>query len=261
MTKEDFSDRGFSIVLPNDPNYNSELKHLSFSTSVVAQRLRPFSVIVRNTSQRTIVAFGIRWTKRHIQSGSIATDDGIYVQRFGLLDGNRPHYDGPLEGIIPPGTSLLVTVAGVIQKVGDGDTFDHPLSDLSQWAFEKVRLDSVVFDDGEAFGPDQLGAVKRLKAQVDGQQDLMQELSDRLSHGENFQDVLRGLQSADLSKAESPPQSDVDSQDVYALIRQQYLQELSMTATNFGEDVARRRLQQLKYTTKPTIRFGASGGK
>jgi hypothetical protein len=261
MTKQDFSEHGFSIVLPNDPGFESELKHLGFSTSVGAQRLRPFSVIVRNTSHRMIVAFGIRWTKRHVQSGNVATSDGIYVQRFGLLDGGHPRYDGPLEGIIQPEGSRFVTVVGMIQKASELENLDPSLPDLSQWVFEKVQLDSVVFDDGDAFGADQLGAVKRLEAQVDAQQDLMQELSDRLARGEHFEEVLRNLQGAESSKPDPSSQPNASPKDVYTLTRQQYLQELSVTEKNFGEDAARRRLRQLKYTTKPTIRLSASGGK
>jgi hypothetical protein len=258
MLKEDFSQQGVSLVLPNDPSYGSELQRLGFSNNPAEESVRPASVVIKNTSQRTIVAFGIRWTKRHLRTGTIAPSDVSGSQPFGLLDGNRRHYDRPLEGTIPPGTSRLVTAAGMVQTARD---LGKTVVDMKEWAFEKVQLDSVVFDDGEAFGPDHLDVVKRLKARVDALHELTQEISTRLSQGEQLHAVLEELTSVAPSKSELSALSPFDPSDVTALVRQQYLDELATTAKNFGDEVARGRLLQLTYTTRPIIRWTESGGK
>ncbi len=257
MLKEDFPKQGVSLVLPDDASYGSELQRLGFSNNP-EESMRPASVVIKNTSRRTVIAFGISWTKRHLRTGTIAPSNVSGSQPFGLLDGNRPHYDGPLEGAIPPGTSRLVTAAGMVQTARD---LGKTIVDMKEWAFEKVQLDSIVFDDGEAFGPDHLDVVKRLKARVDALHELTQEISTRLSQGEQLHAVLEELTSVAPSKSELSALSPFDPRDVTTLVRQQYLDELATTAKNFGDEVARRRLQQLMYTTRPTIRWTESGGK
>src|SRR5437660_12074076 len=69
MTKSDFPEQGFSIVLPDEPSYGSELRKLGLQP-------QPFAVLVKNTSRRAVVAFGIRFTKR-FDNGHIATSDVI----------------------------------------------------------------------------------------------------------------------------------------------------------------------------------------
>jgi hypothetical protein len=64
MTKEDLSEHGFSIILPDDPSYGAELEKLGPSANFRAERLGPSSVVVKNTSRRAIVAFGVRFTER-----------------------------------------------------------------------------------------------------------------------------------------------------------------------------------------------------
>jgi hypothetical protein len=259
MLKEDFSQQGVSLVLPDDPSYGSELERLGFSNNPAEASVRPASVLIKNTSHHTVIAFGISWTKRHLRTGSIAPSHVSGSQPFGLLDGNRPHYDGPMEGTIPPGTSRLVTAAGMVQTADDlGKTIGLI---WKEWAFEKVQLDSIVFDNGEAFGPDHLGVVKGLKARVETLQDLTQEIFTRFSQGEQLRAVLEELSSVAPSKSEVATLSPFDPSNVPTLVRQQYLDELATTAKNFGDEVARGRLHQLMYTTRPTIRWTESVGK
>jgi hypothetical protein len=261
MVKEDFFEHGFSIVLPDDPSYGSELQKLGLSGNPGVERLRPFSVVVKNTSQRTVVAFGIRWTKRD-PAGNVATDDGMYMQPHALLDGGRVRYDRPLEGVIQPRASRLLTVAGMVQTIAESKNLSlHPLPDVSHWSIEKVELDSAVFDDGEAIGPDKLEVVKRLKARVDAQQDLLEEVSNRVANGELLHNVLQELQKTALSQTQPGTLTKLDLDDVYGLVRQQYLDELAATETNVGEEAANRRIQQLKYVRRPAIRQAMAGGK
>lgn len=258
MLKKDFPQQGISLVLPSDSSYETELQKLGFSGNVATERVRPASVVIKNTSQHTIIAFGISWTKRHLKTGTLSPSSVSCSQSLGLLDGNRRHYDGPLEGTIPPGTSRLVTVAGMIQTASD---LGKTILNVEEWRFEEVLIDSVVFEDGEAFGPDHLDVAKRLQARVDALQELTQEISNNLSQGGQLGAVLEGLTSVSPSQSEMSVLSPFNPGDVRGLVRQQYLEELAATAKNAGEDVARRRLRQLMYTTRPTIRRVQSGGR
>jgi hypothetical protein len=250
MTKEDFSKHGVSIVLPDDPNYGSELGRLGASVKSSAERPGSFAVVVKNTSGRAIAAFGMRFTKR-FADGRIATSDIVASQPSALLDLGQPgRYDRPPEGLIMPGAARLVTTDGM---VGSTNTGLMSYRTTTPWKIIKVELDSVVFDDGEATGPDDLGVVERLRSHIDAQQDLMEEISDRLSHRELLHDILQELQRTASSKAEPDALKELNPRYVYDLARQQYLKELSTTEANAGDEIALRRFKQLKYVTRPTI--------
>jgi hypothetical protein len=122
----------------------------------------------------------------------------------------------------------------------------------------QVQLDSAVFDDGGAIGPDQLNVVKRLRVHINAQQDLMEEISDRLATGRRLREVLRDLQEtssrADFSELEiKTALATADIEKVYPLVRLHYLAELSTTEAHAGDEIAIRRLQQLKYAARPNI--------
>ncbi|MGH9571179.1 MAG: hypothetical protein ACRD4F_16150, partial [Candidatus Angelobacter sp.] len=56
MTKKDFAGAGFSITLPTDPGFDTELRELGFGQNEDSNILRPLSVILKNSSDRSIVA-------------------------------------------------------------------------------------------------------------------------------------------------------------------------------------------------------------
>jgi hypothetical protein len=259
MEKEDFPEHGISIVLPDDPSYGSELERLGFSPS--AELLPPFSVMVKNASRRVVVAFGVRFTKRYAD-GHVATSDVGSSQTYALVDPGRPNrYDTPLQGLVIQGAARLVTPDGVVDPARKGGAPYTSYRTDTPWTIIKVELDSVVFDDGEAIGPDKLDVVKRLKAHIEAQQDLMEEIANRFSRGELLHNVLQELRTTELSKADAGTLTKLNLGDVYTLVRRQYLDELSATETNAGEEAANKRIQQLKYVRRPNVRQALAGGK
>jgi len=252
MVKEDFSEHGFSIILSDDPAFGDELQKLGFSTNP-----SPYSVVVKNTSQRGIVAFGMRFTKR-FANGHIATSDVTETQPSALVDRGRPvRYDKPYGVLVMPGRSRLITPEnGIVNPSPKATTAHTSYQPNLSWTITKVELDSAVFDDGEAVGPDQLDVVKRLKAHVDALQDLVEEISGRLAKGERLNAVLQDLTTSSntgFSKRDVRTMTPTNLDQVYSLVRQHYLGELSATETNAGEEIATRRLRQLQYTIRPRI--------
>jgi hypothetical protein len=57
----------------------------------------------------------------------------------------------------------------------------------------QVKIDSVVFDNGDAWGPDNRQMVKKLEEHIRAQQDLAQDISGRLATGESLHTVLEDL--------------------------------------------------------------------
>jgi len=235
MTKKDFAHQGFSILLPDDPHYDGELQKLGLPQNPNPEQ-PSFSVLLKNTSQRAVVAFGIRFTKRLAQGG-LRTSAYAASQPSALLDlGQRemaqremgqpdlaqPNcYSRRPRGLVPPATARLVCEDGIVDPTRRSYTrYRTPMP----FTIVKVQLDSAVFDDGEAIGPDQLNGVNRLGAKINAQQDLMEEISDRLSTGERLREVLRDLQEtssrADFSEIEiKTAMATADIEKVYPLVR------------------------------------------
>jgi hypothetical protein len=254
MVKEDFRDRGLSIVLPDEPAYQAELQRLGFSAPP-----SPYSVVVKNTSHRGIVALGLRFTKQ-FANGHIATSDVAGTEPSALIDRGQPaHDEKPYRALVMPGGSRLVTPEdGIIIHPPSGPGPGHTVFRTRlPWVVTKVELDSVVFDDGEAIGPDHLDVVERLRAHVDAQQDLVEEISGRMANGEPVRGVLQDLAGstpAGFSRETEGATASAIRGRVYASVRLRYIKELSTTEANAGEEAAIRRLRQVRYATRPQIR-------
>jgi hypothetical protein len=248
MLKEDFSQHGVLLVLSDDPTYRSELEKLGPSVVSRADVQGPGAVLVKNTSQQAVVALGVRFTKRS-PSGHFATSDVLESQPWALLDRGQPgRYDKPLAGLVLPGAARLVTPDGLVDPLAKASA--HYWTALP-WTIVKVQLDSVIFCDGEAIGLDQLGLINALKAHVDAQQDLMEQISARLSHGEALRNVLEQI------RGELPPKTENttlrQTGQIYSAVRRQYVDELTATAAGAGDEAAIRRLKQLTYSSRPNI--------
>src|SRR6478609_561780 len=52
MVKRDLAESGFSIILPSESSFDAELMKLGWDNSAEARELKPFSVILKNSSTR-----------------------------------------------------------------------------------------------------------------------------------------------------------------------------------------------------------------
>ena len=160
---------------------------------------KPGSVILKNASQHSLVAFGIRW-KIADPTGFLWTRDVMHMEPRALLDDGRARTD---QISIPARASRLITVEGLIRN-------PEALKDFSS-AFlapgfipVSVQLDFAVFDDGEVVGPDEIGMLPTFQATLDAKQDLMEEISTRLSPRPDLAPDTRGIANC-LSKSGADP--------------------------------------------------------
>ena len=224
---------------------------LGWENSAEARELKPFSVILKNSSTRSIVAFALRWTAVDA-TGNVTTHDRSYIQPSGLLDGGRARRERTeIEHQIRQGASRFITIEGMARSSGELHALASGfLSSPPQFSVTSVVLDAAIFDDGEAIGPDQLGMVDRFKAHFTAEQDLMAEIDSRLASGEVMRDILVDIRGKlSLETADIP----ITPLAIYEDTRNQILSELETTGRNFGDDVAKRVVLFRKYDKKPDI--------
>ena len=252
MTKRDLADDGFLIVGPNDSSFESELRHLNFDKKPEMSTLKPFSVILRNSSSRSVVAFAIKWVVSDA-SGKVLTRSFNYIEPSGLLDGGREKTKRALvEHQIRPGGTRLLTTNGMDRTEDElRDLASSPLPESVQ----HVEIDLAVFDDGESIGPNTLGLMEIFAAYVNARQDVMEEVDSRTAKGENLKSVVADIKSRLTPEADTVQ---VTPRAIYGRNVRAYLTELETTERNFGEATAKNVVSGYKYTVRPNIHLRPS---
>ena len=247
MNKHDLTSAGFSIIASDDPTYETELQRLGLGANVDALAAKPFSAILKNASSRSVVAFALQWTIADA-SGNTVSRDFSYIQPSALLDGGKAKRESaPVEHQIRPGTSRLVTVNGMARNVEE-------LHDLAAQPFvgtvKGIDLDLAIFDDGEAVGPNELGLMERFTAFVNAEQDLMREVSSRMSKGEDAKTIL-----VDIRKKLAPDTGEVPVTPAatYDHNFRIYLAELETTMEHAGTEATKNIVAHRKYDVRPNI--------
>jgi len=244
---KDLAQAGLIIITPTDPAFTGELEKIGFAANPDLLTIKSSAVILKNTSKRSVVAFGVNWTI--VDNGGVTRTRGFnYIQPSGLLDGGKSKREkAQVEHQIRPGTARLLTVNGMART-------GEELHDLAMAEFtgtvSSVELDLAIFDDGEAVGPNQLGLMERFAAYVNAEQDLMQEVDSRMSKGEQLWQILPDIRSRltpDPSGLATTPT------DLYDHNIRVYLTELETTLRNFGEDDTKKVVAHRKYAIRPII--------
>jgi hypothetical protein len=58
----DFSEHGLAIISPSDPAFNNKVSSLfRGEQNALIESLKPFSVLLNNTSDKSIVAYQLKW--------------------------------------------------------------------------------------------------------------------------------------------------------------------------------------------------------
>ena len=256
MTKQDFADHGLAVVLPDEAEFASGLTSLGFSASP-----DPIAVIVKNTSPHKVAALAVEYVGTTADGSSVPVGGFAYYSPSTMLDAGNPSrpVEPPVLGLYP-GSATLVGGSGPLDAKSGHSGHLYSVTPRSSLVDVQVKIDSVVFDNGNALGPDNRHVAKKLREHIRAQQDLMQEISGRLATGESLRTVLEDLSS-------KLPQNDdwrrgLGSKDLptlYRSVRESYLRGLAATSANVGEDAAMRKLRQFTYVARPTI--SQKGGK
>lgn len=247
MTKQDFAAHGVSIVLPAEPTFAAELKALGFSSAST-----PNDVVVRNTSQRSVAAFGIRFLYIFADGTSAPFSSVIALFPQALLDPGQTNRQDR-EPLIKAGNALLVSPEGdgivslapsPVRVSGHVITW-KPVSGI------RVEANAVVFADGAVLGPDDMQVAQQLQSKLNAQQDLIQEISQRLATGEQLGTVLR-----DMTNSASPANtsnSSFDATSLYSRFRKDYLRQLISTHKRYGDAATKDELRRLTFSLIPNI--------
>lgn len=215
------------------------------------ETLKSYSVILQNTTEKTVVAYALRW-EYPAPKGQI----GIWNQSFGqssrLLDGSKrktnPSEDkrgltidpGEWKLVTPKsyiGSDSSVTSEAMAADQGYRTYLQSVVSRLGQGDLT-VTLDGAFFEDGTFVGPDRSGYCDIFKAEVSAKHDLMARVVTASKTGQGLAQVAAEIESSLPASPQDYLRSGATPSDLYEYYKSRYAQEFLNVRKKLGDEAA-----------------------
>jgi hypothetical protein len=202
---------GLVLIGPADPGFEEMASAaLKGRRDIVYETFKPYSVILQNKTEKTVVAYVVR-LEFNSANGKLVSWQRYFGQVTALLDGNKrksnPEADraGPT---IPPNAWKIVTPESYIgsesrvtsEASAANDEFraylQHLTSRLNQGTGMTASLDGAFFEDGTFVGQDKSGFFDIFKAEVNAKQDLMFQIVSGHRAGRDANEVVNEIKSS-----------------------------------------------------------------
>jgi hypothetical protein len=264
----DIPEHGLRLIGPADPSFKGMATSLlRAKPDEAVEALLPFSVLVKNTGNRTVVAYQLKWEVVRADGKVFTRTQGHLVP--GVLKGEED-VTGVGGKSIRPNSAWLCSLStaplevsarkrGTYEPTGSGGVFsslhgggdqeevkqalqtgDHRVlqdvlvNELKQASSLTVSLEGAFFDDGSFVGPDSTGFFDRVKAILEAEHDFLAEISlgvkERQDTGAIFRHIqeLANTSTAPLGPAATPG-------DLYAHYKKRYASKL-LRARGYVDD-------------------------
>lgn len=193
---KDIRERGLVIISPGENSYDEILNTVRENMAGTSlEAIQPYSVLIKNTGNRPVVAFVLKW-ELVSPDGKVITRTDQYVTKYSLMGDEVSDSDGHS---IKANTPWLAFpgFAGELDTLtaNDGASnlapyFDSVSRNLAQYSKVNVSLDGVFFDDGAFVGPDITGFYGKVDALIRANHDLRDELETGKKSGKSADEVF-----------------------------------------------------------------------
>jgi hypothetical protein len=244
MNKQDLAAHGFEVLVPGEAGFEETLKAHGFAESP-----SPKAVVVKNNSKKGIAAFGIQYLARCADNTELPVNQVVYTDPQALQDAG--HLGKHAQPIIEAGGSRVVSPGGIApspMQVWLEMVPSCPVVGIT------AKADMVVYEDGRAYGPDNMKVLDQLQTHLAAQQDLVREISERIAGGEQIAPVLADI-SASLPKRDLHAPLIQEEESLYDKFRRHYVRILSSEQRRSGDSAAANKLKDYAFTVRPTVRL------
>lgn len=211
-------EQGLMLIGPTSADFQQMADNvLQGRTDYVFEQLRPYSVILQNTTQKIIVGYALRWEYLGPNGKRIPVDKTIgqvKALRDGLFPKSKSTYG--MTAVIAPGSWRIVTP----QSVVGSDTAVTSPALIANPEFVKfmaykadklqnaqnltVSLDGVFFDDGTFVGPDRSAFFEVFQWELEAKQHLLEHILRAVRAGQDPDTVAAQIEN---SLPKIPPQT------------------------------------------------------
>jgi hypothetical protein len=277
----DLPEHGVRLIPATDPSFNglvaANLKNISPDS---IESNKPFSVFIKNTGKRDIVAYVLKWELVE-EDGSIRThisSDGNPSLLMGVEPTRNPaliefspvvkpakvkfcSWISPVEdqgiGAMSGGTPAGSSDTGFLQRAVKGgnrnEIRDYLQTQLRQGRSITISLDGAFFDDGTFVGPNTTGYYEQIEAQIRAKHDILQEMSNALKEGKKPDEVFKMLEPY-----RSLPQASFNGEstttDIYNFWKKTYAEEAINRKYAAGEQHVLDSMSSLYRKTWPGLK-------
>ena len=248
---EDSAEHGITLLAPSDPTY----------TNGKAVLIDPYSVLLKNTSTRSVVGYCIKWECSDGKTETSARDlsfdrilshiDGV-VFLYGEESDRRSMLNG-LDDVIKPHSTWLIAndyPARNINEEVNAKLNEAAIAEVTAACpTMTVTADGVFFDDGTFIGPDTTNFFARVKTQMDARYEILQGVRNELKSGKSPGDVFRGLEQ--IRDREGHENGGETIEELRAYFRNLFARDVLGKKEVWGPDKAIEEVQQL--LSKPWV--------
>jgi len=252
ISVKDHPEKGITLIGSGDPSFDGMLRaFLKGRTSPLVDALKPFSVFVKNTGNRSVVAYDLKWELVKAD-GTVASQDVAYANPRALMDGGTP--DGEkletASGLaVAPNAMRLVSLAFSLGQDNVDALFDSQAevepkdidlinkfrNELAQFTDMSISVDGVFFEDGSFIGPNTTKFFDHFKAQLDAYHDVLQAILVARSQNKSPDVIFRGIEAL-ANSPEIVLTSNSTLADYYKFHRIEYAKQLVQMKTKMGAE-------------------------
>jgi len=247
---KDIPGSGLNIVTPADPDFDGTVKARLGAKMAVIEPLLPFTVLLRNSGDRTVIAYSLKWELMR-NDGQTLTQNRSYTTLWKLMGVEGADRDG---NIIRPNSFALAAPANLdLNHFADNEVNNDPKlqeyvtnirSELAAFSGMTVTLDGVFFDDGTFVGPDTTDYFLKVKKLRDARRDLYLELQLALKQGKPSNQALQRVEDV-ASEPDVRLTSSATPDDYYKKYKKEAASELLRIRKSSGDDKAVERAVEL----------------
>ena len=174
ITVHDMAATGVKLLRYGDPSFALALSPKR-STSI--ESLLPYTVVISNETDQGILAYSIRWKL-------IDPEGKVSIQESTIFD------QATLRVLAPHSRQLATFAPGLASwshnepetQAEEAHKIDRLLSTYRKQQAVDISLEAVIFSDGRTFGNDTGFWVPRIKAWIDAERDIMQQVQTAPAH-------------------------------------------------------------------------------
>ena len=189
---------GVEIIAPGNPRFDQEARKIVGAKLDLVKTLSPLLMLIKNNSQRTIVAYSPEWDLK--RNGEEIPYVGLRTYPMAI---SGPECDSPSDRDIRPGEEWLVgwnndfgsrIDAASGSDVDFTETASNQKKELSGVIAVRAHLDAIIFDDGTLVGPDRNHLSEKFIPNVQDHQELYRSILASLHSGESAEKLYDSLE-------------------------------------------------------------------
>ncbi len=224
---KDIPEHGLTIISPSNSSFDALMSaYTKANPEVSVELLKPFSIFIKNTGDRPVVAYKLRWACTKTD-GAVIYKDSTYSASWVLMnevEGSIEQAIANVATVIKPHSTLFLSLiaepqpmenqlqtnkqparlaaildkdASRIQQLQQNPSETQILNvlnaELTKYTDITISIDGAFFADGSFVGTNDTGFFETIKAEISAKHDLLVGMQDETRKGEATEEIFKTI--------------------------------------------------------------------